>query len=125
MTKEFEHMAESKTVKKNFGLIDAEGNEVGIYSGAQPRDAALKAANKGIKDIVLREKGTKKLHYFKGERKLVPCPASAPQWMKDAAKSNNGKIWKANVTKVGTAKLDWHELEKNDKALFKVPAKKI
>jgi hypothetical protein len=111
--------------KKNFGLIDKNGIEVGIYSGAQPRDAALKVANKGIVDIVLREKGTKKLHYFKGERKLVACPESAPAWLKEQAKENNGKIYKANVEKIGTAKLDWHELEKNDKSLFKVPAKKV
>lgn len=111
--------------KKNFGLIDENGIEIGIYSGAQPRDAALKVANNGIVNIVLRAKGTKTLHYFKGTRKLVPCPESAPSWLKEEAKENAGKIWKANVEKIGTAKLDWSELEKNDKALFKVPAKKV
>lgn len=109
--------------KKNFGLIDVKGNEIGIYEGAQPRDAALKIANNGVKDIVIREKGTKRLHYFKGERKLVPVAASAPEWLKKSAAQNNGKVFEANVKKIGVGHLKYVELEKNDKSLFKVPAK--
>ena len=107
--------------KKNFGLIDENGNEIGTYSGAQPRDAALKAANRGTTSIVLREKGTKKLHYFKGKRSLVPAPANAPAWIKAAAARNKGKIYKANVEKKGTATMDYSELERNPKSMFKVP----
>jgi hypothetical protein len=110
--------------KKNFGLIDENGEEVGTYCGAQPRDAALKAANRGVKNIILREKGTKKLHYFKGKRELVPAPANAPEWIKKAAAKNQGKIFKANVEKSGTANLEYSELERNPKSLFKVPATK-
>jgi hypothetical protein len=64
--------------------------EVGIFSGSSPRQAALKAANKGYTNIQLREKGTKKVHIFKGSRKKVSTPANKPSWMPY-------KIWKPNV----------------------------
>ena len=32
---------------RNFVLRDEEGNEHGVYTGNQPRQAALKAANRG------------------------------------------------------------------------------
>ena len=64
--------------KKNFALRDKEGNEIGVFSGKQPRQAALKAANRGITDIRLRERGTKKVHIFQGERIQVPKPSNAP-----------------------------------------------
>jgi len=59
------------TNKRNFALRDAEGNEIGVFTGKQPRQAALKAANRGYTDIRLRERGTKKVHVFEGERKLL------------------------------------------------------
>jgi Non-histone chromosomal protein MC1 len=34
----------------------------GVFTGKQPRQAALKAANRGYTDIRLRERGTKKVH---------------------------------------------------------------
>ena len=80
--------------KRNFALRDAKGNEIGVFAGKQPRQAALKAANRGYKDIRLRERGTKKLHIFVGERKQVKKPANAPAWMP-------AKIWKPFVKKVG------------------------
>jgi hypothetical protein len=58
----------------------------------------LKAANSGVKDIRLRERGTNKVHIFIGERKQVRKPAGAPAWMP-------AKIWKPNVKKVGIEKL--------------------
>ncbi|BAI61573.1 putative chromosomal protein MC1 [Methanocella paludicola SANAE] len=111
--------------KKNFGLINEKGEEIGTYSGAQPRDAALKVANRGITSIVLREKGTKKLHYFQGKRELVSVPASAPAWIKEAAKDKGGKIYKANVEKLGTTNLEYSELERNPREMFKLPKSKI
>jgi hypothetical protein len=111
--------------KRNFGLIDEHGNEIGTYTGAQPRDAALKVSNRGITSIVLREKGTKKLLYFVGKRELIPVPKGAPAWIQDAAKKNKGKIFKANVEKVGTAQLQYVKLERNEKSLFKVPKKEV
>jgi hypothetical protein len=63
------------------------------------RQAALKAANRGHTDIKLRERGTKKLHVFTGERVQVDKPKSAPAWMPD-------KIWKPVVKKVGVETLE-------------------
>jgi len=84
---------------RNFALRDKDGNEIGVFTGKQPRQAALKAANRGITDIRLRERGTKKVHIFTGERKQVKKPKGAPVWMPD-------KIWKPQVKKVGTEKLE-------------------
>jgi hypothetical protein len=84
--------------KRNFALRDAKGNEIGVFSGKQPRQAALKAANRGYTDIRLRERGTKKVHIFAGERKQVPKPKNAPSWMPMM-------IWKPNVKKVGIEKI--------------------
>ncbi len=105
-------------------MINEKGEEIGTYSGAQPRDAALKVANRGINTIVLREKGTKKIHYFQGKRELVPVPKSAPDWIKEAAKGKGGKIYKANVEKLGTANLEYSELERNPREMFKLPKSK-
>ena len=85
--------------KRNFALRDAQGNEIGVFCGKQPRQAALKAANRGYTDIRLRERGTKKVHIFQGVRKQVTKPSNAPTWMP-------AKIWKPNVKKVGIEKLE-------------------
>jgi hypothetical protein len=84
---------------RNFALRDAQGNEIGVFTGKSPRQAALKAANRGYTDIKLRERGTKKVHVFVGERIQVDKPAGAPAWMPD-------KIWKPKVKKTGIDKLD-------------------
>jgi hypothetical protein len=75
------------TDMKNFVLRDEDGNEHGVFTGKQPRQAALKAANRGegTKDkpeiIRLRERGTKKVHVFKGWKELVKAPENKPEWM--------------------------------------------
>jgi hypothetical protein len=84
---------------RNFILRDKDGKENGIFTGKQPRQAALKAANRGHTDIRLRERGTKKVHVFTGERVEVDKPKSAPAWMPD-------KIWKPKVKKVGMENLE-------------------
>jgi len=84
---------------RNFALRDAEGNEIGVFTGKSPRQAALKAANRGFTDIKLRERGTKKMHVFTGESVQVDKPAGAPAWMKD-------KVWKPIVNKVAVEKLE-------------------
>jgi hypothetical protein len=84
---------------RNFALRDAQGNEIGVFTGKSPRQAALKAANRGYTDIKLRERGTKKVHVFVGERVQVDKPKGAPAWMPD-------KIWKPKVKKVDIDKLD-------------------
>jgi hypothetical protein len=82
---------------RNFVLIEG-GKEVGIFTGKSPRQAALKAANRGYTSITLRERGTKKLHIFKGLRKKVKAPEPRPEWMPE-------EIWKPSVKKIGTKKL--------------------
>jgi hypothetical protein len=87
---------------RNFALRDKDGNEIGVFTGKAPRQAALKAANRGHTDIRLRERGTKKVHVFTGERVQVKKPNSAPAWMPD-------KIWKPKVKKVGMENLETPE----------------
>ncbi len=90
---------------KNFVLISKDGKETSVFTGRQPRQAALKAANRigGTKDkpveIRLRERGTKKVHIFKGWKEVVSAPKNKPSWMPD-------KINKPFVKKAGTEKLD-------------------
>ncbi len=90
---------EKETKIRNFALRDKEGNEIGVFTGKSPRQAALKAANRGHSDIRLRERGTKKVHLFEGKRVQVDKPKNAPTWMTD-------KIWKPQVKKVGIEKLE-------------------
>ncbi len=47
-------MAEKES--RNFALRDEKGNEIGVFTGKSPRQAALKAANRGYMDIKLRER---------------------------------------------------------------------
>lgn len=84
---------------RNFALRDAEGNEIGVFAGTAPRQAALKAATRGFTDIRLRERGTKKVHVFQGNRKQIKKPKKAPAWMPK-------KIWKPTVKKIGEEKLE-------------------
>ncbi len=96
----YENMAKTK----NYVLLEKNGKETGVFTGNQPRQAALKAANrsKGTKskpvEIRMRERGTKKVHIFKGWKELVSAPKNKPKWMPD-------KINKPNVKKVGIEKL--------------------
>jgi uncharacterized protein YpmB len=68
-------------------LRNEDGTEHGVFIGKQPRQAALKAANKGSgtkkkpETIRLRERGTKKVHVFKGWREKVKAPENRPSWM--------------------------------------------
>jgi hypothetical protein len=72
---------------RNFVLRDENGNEHGVYTGKQPRQAALKAANRGTgtksrpETIKLRERGTKKVHVFKAWKHVVAAPKNKPSWM--------------------------------------------
>ena len=72
---------------RNFDLRDDNGSEHGVFTGKQPRQAALKAANRseGTKTkpeiIRLRERGTKKVHVFKAWKQVVKAPEKRPSWM--------------------------------------------
>ncbi len=68
--------------EKRYFVLQKSGKDTNnVYTGKQPRQAALKAANRGEGEIALRERGTKKVHMYKGSRKKVSAPANAPSWM--------------------------------------------
>ena len=80
--------------KKYFVLMKGGKDTSQVFASRQPRGAALKAATRGATDIHLRERGTKRVHVFKGWTQMVKPPDSAPAWLKKA-----GMIKKANVKK--------------------------
>ena len=70
-----------KNGKRSFLLLNEKNEIVAKFENKFPRQAALKAANKGITDIRLLERGTKnkikggwKIHKFLGTRELVQKP---------------------------------------------------
>ncbi len=100
--------------KRYFALRTSQaGKELAVFTGRQPRQAALKAASRGYTSIFLRERGTKKLHNFKGMRKKVRAPADRPDWMAAV-------VWKPNVRKLGVI-----HLAKPKKAVKKKAKRKV
>ena len=94
-----------KNGKKSFLLLDEENKVVAKFENKYPRQAALKAANKGFTEIKLLERGTKnkdkgghKIHKFVGERVKITKPIGAPAWMPDT-------VYKPTVTKVGITRM--------------------
>ena len=79
-----------KGVKKFYSLLDKDNNEIGVFSGASPRAAAIKCARRGHKEIRLREHRKLKSHewmvfVYSGSRKTVAAPPKDKRlpWMKD------------------------------------------
>lgn len=87
-----------KRPKRNFVLVEKGKDTEHVFTGFMPRDAALKAAARGIKNITIRERRTKKLHMYEGSREKVPAPINRPDWMP-------AEIWKSNVKKIGVEHL--------------------
>jgi len=97
--------------KRNFAQRDENDNEDSVFSGRTPRQAALKAARRlapadsesGAErhDIRLREKGTKKVHHYKGWAwtEEAPDEEDRPDWMPE-------EITEANVRKEGIEHLE-------------------
>ncbi len=84
--------------------LRVKGEEEHTFTGRSPRQAALKAATKGFKDIQLREHGRRKdglwrIHVFTGSVQKVKKPANAPAWMPDMI--NKPKVKKIRIDKVG------------------------
>lgn len=103
------------TEKRNFILLSWDGDEIGKYTGRAPRQAALKAANRGVVDIILREAGRRKtiirkkekithakIHYFKGGRATRPKTDSDPAWMNDPVST-------PTAVKMGSCWIPLHE----------------
>ncbi len=81
------------------------GSQMSIYTGRSPRQAALKAATRGISDIRLRERGrrnrdrTYSVHIFKGSRQRVTIASeNRPSWLPE-------KVFKPTVRKVRVERL--------------------
>lgn len=97
-------MARKTTTRRARGkkyYILRQGRKVSIFTGRQPRQAALKAATRGFTEIKLRERGrrnkdgTYTIHIFKGSRQRVSVPASSSvSWLPT-------QVWKPRVQKVG------------------------
>ncbi len=85
--------------KKYFVLMKNGEDTTMVFHNKQPRQAALKAANKGETEIRLRERGTNKVHVFEGQRVQEAKPRGGPAWLP-------AKIWKAKVSKVRIDRLD-------------------
>lgn len=87
----------SKKAAKKYYIMKS-GKTTSIFTGRQPRQAALKAATRGFKDIKLRERGrrnkdgTYSVHVFKGSRSKVSVDAGVG-WLP-------GNVWKPSVKKV-------------------------
>ena len=80
-------MNENKLKMRNFVLRTDSGDEHGVFTGKQPRQAALKVANRcnGTKEnperIMIRERGTKKVHVFSAWKEKINAPENKPSWM--------------------------------------------
>jgi hypothetical protein len=90
--------------KKKYYILK-KGSKVSVFTGRSPRQAALKAAARGITDIKLRERGrrnkdrTYTIHVFRGSVKVVDAPEKRPEWLP-------ARIKKAFVKKVGIEKVN-------------------
>lgn len=90
--------------QRNFALRESSGDETSVFSGRYPRQAALKAARQlepaaseqeaAREEIVLREKGTEKVHIYEGWAWEEDAPEDKPDWMSE-------RITEANVSKQG------------------------
>ena len=64
--------------KKYFVLMEGGNDTTQVFVSKQPRGAALKAATRGHTNIELRERGTNKVHCFKGWTEMVNSLQTAP-----------------------------------------------
>ncbi len=92
-----------------FVLMQAGRDTDHVFTGSQPRRAALKAATRGFSDIKLRERGTDKVHQFRGSRRRVPAPENAPDWLP-------AMVWRPFVSKVGIQRLRTRRAAKKRRA---------
>lgn len=86
-------------MKKSFELLNPQTGVVEkIYQNPHARGAALKAAGKGVKDIILRERASKnkkraaKLHRFAGSVKPEKWRLPLPSWKVASEEMRTGRI---------------------------------
>lgn len=96
--------------KRNFVLVEDDGEETSVFSGRYPRQAALKAARRlhpapskeeidGHATLKLRERGTDKVHVYEGWAWTEAKDDDAPEWMDD-------HVTRSNVSKQGVKHRD-------------------
>lgn len=96
-------MAKKRKAKRKYYVLKR-GSKVSVFTGRSPRQAALKAATRGISDIKLRERGrrnrdgTYSIHIFKGSVKKVSAPGNRPDWL--PAKVKKAVVRKVKVDRV-------------------------
>ena len=93
-------MAKRRKAAKKYYIMKS-GRKVAIFTGRQPRQAALKAATRGHTDIKLRERGrrnkdgTQTIHVFRGSRQKTRVSSSSNvSWLPS-------EVWKPIVKKIG------------------------
>ena len=97
-------MARRKKAAKKYYILK-QGRKSSIFTGRSPRQAALKAATRGVKEIRLRERGrrnrdgTYSIHVFKGSVKTISAPEGRPEWLP-------AKVRKPVVRKVGVERVE-------------------
>lgn len=84
---------------RSFVLREGGRDTEHVFTGRQPRQAALKAATRGHTEINLRERGTKKVHRYRGSVEVVDAPENSPGWLPS-------KVKKPRVKKLGIQKLE-------------------
>ncbi|MBU0530045.1 MAG: non-histone chromosomal MC1 family protein [Candidatus Aenigmatarchaeota archaeon] len=94
----------TRRARKKYYILK-KGSRVSIFTGRQPRQAALKAATRGYTEIRLRERGrrnkdgTYSIHVFKGSRQKVTVSAdNRVDWLPSS-------VWKPTVRKVGVERV--------------------
>jgi hypothetical protein len=91
--------------KKTYVLRNKSGDLERVFTGSSPRQAALKAATRGVTDIKLRQRGrrnadgTYSIHVFKGSKKIVNAPENRPDWLP-------AKVKKPFVSKVRVERIN-------------------
>lgn len=96
-------MAKRKRTERKYYVL-RKGNRTSIFTGRSPRQAALKAATRGVGDIKLRERGrrnkdgTYTIHIFKGSVRTVSAPENRPEWLP-------ARVKKPVVQKVGVERI--------------------
>jgi len=95
-------------MEKSFELLNPQtGDVLGIYNNRQPRQAAMKAASKGVTDIILRERDSgnetklAKLHRFTGAVKSGKWRLPLPGWKVTSEAERTGKKIPQELNKKG------------------------
>lgn len=109
-------------MEKSFELLNPQTGIVeATYHNDMARQAALKAARIGVKDIILREKDSRnkwraaRLHRFEGSIKPGKWNLPLPTWKVDSEAERTGKKIPPELNKKGKE-------EEMEKAGFEIPA---